>query len=232
MTREFAIKRFKEQSDYIDKIQASNLSKSRKREIISSALSQKLYFYSKLKTMSKSTVEKVKEFHETFEHPIGLNPQHNEPLNIRQLRIKLLFEELQELAVAGDIQDTFLRLCCKSAEELRYCPMDGNNVDKVEELDAITDLQYVLDGKKLTSGLHTVTDQAFDLIHQNNMRKGHKSHEHAMETVEKLNEKNNISVSLYTIIPRNGVFILQNEHGKTTKPWDHKKVDLTYLVKQ
>ena len=63
------------------------------------------------------------------------------------LRINLLAEELDELRealVAGDI---------------------------VEVLDALTDLQYVLDGAYLSFGLHDVKDAAFAEVQRSNMSK-------------------------------------------------------------
>lgn len=171
-----------------------------------------------------TSVEKVKQFHLLFEHSIG-NLQTLEPLKIRQLRIKLLFEELRELAEAGNVGATFHKLCSNSIEqdlaELDTL-QDGDNVNQVEELDALCDIQYVLDGKKLTSGLHEVFEQGFDLIHENNMNKAHRNPEHVKETSEK-------SGIVLTCIERNGVFIAQNSDGKTTKPYDHKKVDLSIL---
>ena len=180
--------------------------------------------------MSKSTTEKVKEFHELFEHPIGTDPNCVEPLKIRQLRIKLLFEELQELAVASDVQGTFGELCTKALneefDENETGYQDGDVVDKVEELDAITDIQYVLDGKKLTSGLHTITEEAFNLVHANNMKKAHTSLEHMLETIH----TNKWSTFDYSKKENpDGTVLLFNADGKLTKPHDHKKVDLTFL---
>lgn len=190
----------------------------------------------------KTTTEKVAEFHQLFEHPIG-KPNDLEPLKIRQLRIKLLFEELAELTEAGDVKATFAELCVKFLSEngvlspqkaqgdydklaLKLLGLeDGDNVNKVEELDAITDIQYVLDGKKLTSGLHEVTDQAFDLVHNNNMQKAHTSDEHAEATINALNDGGD-----YNVEHRNGKVLLFNSSGKVIKPHDHKKVDLSILL--
>lgn len=171
----------------------------------------------------KSTVEQVLAFHELFEHPIG-TLEGSEPLKIRQLRIKLLFEELKELAEASDVRKTFYNLCLNTCDSPWHSKADGNNVDRVEELDALCDLQYVLDGKKLTSGLYEIFDQAFDLIHENNMKKAHRSQAHVVETSA-------IKGVTLECIERNGVFVAVDENGKTTKPHDHKKVDLTPLFK-
>ncbi len=174
----------------------------------------------------KTTTQKVADFHNLFEHPVGkLNEL--EPLSIRQLRIKLLFEELEELAQAGDVNGTFLDLCythIKNAEpDNGQAVLDGDNVNKVEELDAISDIQYVLDGKKVTSGLYEISDAAFDLVHENNMKKAHRDREHAKQTVMK-------TPGLFAdCIERDGVFLLVRKDGKLIKPWDHKKVDLSIL---
>lgn len=174
-------------------------------------------------------IEQVREFHETFEHPIGADSSHNEPLKIRQLRIKLLFEELTELAEAGDVKKTMATLCeqflYKLSQEMDYSVLiDGDNVNKLEELDALADIQYVLSGKILTSGLHSIFDAAFDLVHQNNMSKGHDTKEEAMKTAEALQDGKD---NWCTIIERNGKHIVYNRDKKVIKPWNHKKVELS-----
>lgn len=94
----------------------------------------------------KTTLEMVQEFHDTY----GL-PVHGEPNlsceQTKQLRINLLQEELNEL---------------KEALE---------NNDKLETLDALIDLQYVLDGAFLSFGLQAVKQAAFDEVHRSNMSK-------------------------------------------------------------
>lgn len=96
--------------------------------------------------MTKTTLEQVQEFHETYGLPVKAEPNiADEKTNA--LRINLLAEELEELQEAlkaGDI---------------------------VEVLDALTDLQYVLDGAYLSFGLHSVKTAAFDEVHASNMSK-------------------------------------------------------------
>jgi len=189
-----------------------------------------------------SNLEKVAEFHRTFEHPIGEGPTSNEPLEIRQLRIKLLFEELAELAEASDCQKTFTKVCAdyfemqvrkkqpdlvSTSEDYKESFFesihlnDGDNVNKLEELDACCDIQYVLNGKILTAGLHEVFDKNFTIVHENNMTKAHRSEEHAMETVA-------VRGGLHTMSKKEeGKWLLFNTDGKLTKPHDHKKVQLT-----
>ncbi len=94
----------------------------------------------------RSTLEQVQEFHETYGLPV------HKDINLsceqtKQLRINLLQEELDELkeALAND--------------------------DPQETLDALIDLQYVLDGAFLSFGMQAVKDLAFDEVHRSNMSK-------------------------------------------------------------
>ncbi len=96
--------------------------------------------------MTKSTLQAVKEFHETYGLPVEHAPNISDE-KTNKLRINLLaeeVEELQEALEAGDI---------------------------VEVLDALTDIQYVLDGAYLSFGLHAVKQAAFDEVHSSNMSK-------------------------------------------------------------
>ncbi len=182
-------------------------------------------------------LKKVFKFQETFLMAIGPDVKHVETLETRQLRIKLLFEELMELAEASDCKGTFHSLCTQVFREYctgglegikgHKCPPDGDNVDRVEELDALCDLQYVLTGKIISSGLHEVFDEAFKRVHKNNMEKAHVSIVHVKNTIshKKLNPEN---CKIITI--DNETYLLHNESGKLVKPHDHKKVDLSDLL--
>lgn len=176
-----------------------------------------------------NTLKQVSSFHETFNHPIGEDSATKESLKVRQLRIKLLFEELSELAEAGDVRKTFLQLCDEYSEKtndqihLNDCTLvDGDNVNKQEELDALCDIQYVLNGKIITAGLQYVFDRGFNQVHENNMTKAHRSHEHALETALKANLEDG-----YKIIQKHAGVILLSNAGKVIKPFDHKKVELS-----
>ncbi len=96
--------------------------------------------------MTRSTLDQVQEFHETYGLPVA-QEQTLADEKTRQLRINLLQEELDELKEALD-QD-----------------------DMVETLDALIDLQYVLDGAFLSFGMQSVKDKAFDEVHSSNMSK-------------------------------------------------------------
>lgn len=93
-----------------------------------------------------STIKKVQEFHETYGLPVRGAPDIS-CAKTNELRINLLAEELDELKealAAGDI---------------------------VETLDALIDLQYVLDGAFLSFGLQGVKEAAFAEVHASNMSK-------------------------------------------------------------
>jgi predicted HAD superfamily Cof-like phosphohydrolase len=96
--------------------------------------------------MKKTTLEQVQEFHETYGLPVEATPKIDDE-KTNALRINLLAEELDELKEALEAGDI------------------------VEVLDALTDLQYVLDGAYLSFGLHDVKIAAFDEVHRSNMSK-------------------------------------------------------------
>jgi predicted HAD superfamily Cof-like phosphohydrolase len=96
--------------------------------------------------MAKTTLEQVQEFHETYGLPVEAAPKIDDE-KTNALRINLLAEELEELKEALAVGDV------------------------VEVLDALTDLQYVLDGAYLSFGLHGVKTAAFDEVHRSNMSK-------------------------------------------------------------
>ncbi|MGH1398367.1 MAG: hypothetical protein ACRBCT_04045 [Alphaproteobacteria bacterium] len=96
--------------------------------------------------MSKTTLDSVRIFHETYGLPVKDAPDISDA-KTNALRINLLEEEVEELKealAAGDM---------------------------VEVLDALTDIQYVLDGAYLSFGLHGVKQAAFDEVQRSNMSK-------------------------------------------------------------
>lgn len=96
--------------------------------------------------MTQSTLERVQIFHETYELPVKNSPDISDEKTNR-LRINLLEEEVSEL---------------KEALE---------NNDIVEVLDALTDIQYVLDGAYLSFGLQHLKETAFAEVQRSNMSK-------------------------------------------------------------
>jgi len=92
------------------------------------------------------TLKGVRAFHEAYGLPVKDAPDLTDK-RTNDLRHELLREELAELKEA----------------------MDNN--DPVETLDALTDLQYVLDGAYLSLGFHLLKDSAFAEVQRSNMSK-------------------------------------------------------------
>lgn len=93
-----------------------------------------------------NTLKLVKEWHSLFKVPIKNEPYISDPV-INKLRLNLLREEVDELEEA----------------------LDEQNI--VEVLDALTDIQYILDGSYLSLGLHIAKYKAFIEVHRSNMSK-------------------------------------------------------------
>ena len=92
------------------------------------------------------TKELVHEFHEAFNVADKNIPWLGDP-KLNALRVDLLQEELDELSEALEAGD------------------------EVEVLDALTDLQYVLDGAYLQLGFSPIKEEAFREVHRSNMSK-------------------------------------------------------------
>lgn len=88
----------------------------------------------------------VREFHDAFD-VVNREKSFLADEKMNKLRLSLLKEELDELTRA-----LYFR-------------------DKVETLDALTDLQYVLDGAYLQLGFANLKDAAFREVHRSNMSK-------------------------------------------------------------
>ena len=129
--------------------------------------------------MTKTTLQQVQEFHETYGLPVKGSPDLSDS-QTNELRINLLAEELEELQEA--IADK----------------------DPVEVLDALIDLQYVLDGAFLSLGLHNVKTEAFNEVHRSNMSK----------------------------LDENGKPIRREGDGKVLKGPNYFKPDLTQFIQE
>ena len=91
------------------------------------------------------TLAIVREWHEAFDVPVEESPVIPEARV--QMRLALLEEEVAELRAAAQAGDM------------------------VEVLDALCDIQYVLDGTFLEFGLHKLKDRAMAEVHASNMSK-------------------------------------------------------------
>lgn len=107
----------------------------------------------------QNSFDKVREFHEKFGHPISDEPKVLEP-DYELMRLELIREELCELYEA----------CGYDASELieaKVIKWDGTDI--VAVADALGDLEYVVNGMAISSGIPLpaiVTE-----IHRSNMTK-------------------------------------------------------------
>lgn len=93
-----------------------------------------------------STLEQVKIFMEKFKRPVKDKPDLSDE-RMNALCINLIEEEFEELVGAIKVGDV------------------------LEALDALTDLQYVLDFTYLALGFHKIKDEAFAEVQASNMSK-------------------------------------------------------------
>ncbi len=127
--------------------------------------------------MPKDSLACVMEFHTTYGLPVKDAPDITDA-RVNDLRLSLLQEELDELKDA-----------------LR----DG---DMVGVLDALTDLQYVLDGAYLSLGYHLLKDAAMAEVQRSNMSK----------------------------LGRDGKPVVRESDGKILKGPDYSPPDLTKVM--
>lgn len=146
-------------------------------------------------------LEKVSEFHKTFNAPILESPKI--PSDDRcNLRVNLLQEELDELKEAI------------------------NNKDLVEVLDALCDLQYVLSGAILEFGLKDIFNESFDEVQRSNMSKACSSIQEAIETLSFYKQKDGTEGHYKEI---NGKFICyRNNDNKVLKSINYSPVKLEF----
>lgn len=95
--------------------------------------------------MGHDTLAIVREWHEAFDVPVENAPTI--PKHRAQMRLDILEEEVAELRAAVEADDL------------------------VEALDALCDIQYVLDGTFLEFGLHQLKQDAMAEVHSSNMSK-------------------------------------------------------------
>lgn len=148
-------------------------------------------------------LNKVAEFHRTFQHPILDRPAIPAPERC-ELRVNLLAEELEELRQA--IEDR----------------------DLVEIADALCDLQYVLSGAVLEFGLAEKFGALFDEVQRSNMSKSCSSREEAEETAQYYKEVRGMDSHIKEVDGHWLVF--RNGDHKTLKSVNYSPADLKSIL--
>lgn len=148
-------------------------------------------------------IEKVSQFHKTFEAPILDNPEI--PSEDRcKLRISLLQEELDELKQA--IEDK----------------------DIVEVADALSDIQYVLSGAILEFGLGNKFDDLFLEVQRSNMSKACSSIKEAIETISHYKKKDGTE-SMYKKVGDKWI-VYRISDNKVLKSINYSPADLKKII--
>jgi predicted HAD superfamily Cof-like phosphohydrolase len=168
-------------------------------------------------------LKSVEEFHETFEHPINDEKVNDEKL--KKLRVKLIFEELDELSTAMGSSEMMKELC----ETYLKNYSESKEYDKVETLDAFCDLQYVLSGAIISLGYKDVFNEAFDDVHKSNMTKMCETKEIAEKTVEYYKKEKGEKLRI-DIVPKNDGYILKREDDKVLKSISYSPVKLDKYI--
>lgn len=159
--------------------------------------------------MNTNFLEKVKEFHELFNHPVGNKPA-NISENRKKLRYKLLYEEVEELNVA----------------------MSENNLTEVA--DALGDILYVLGGAIIEHGLQNAMPEIFAEIHRSNMSKLCNSTEEVYESIENYTSKDNsLSIASTSVMTKEGKkWILIREDNKILKNINYSPANLKPIIEK
>lgn len=178
----------------------------------------------------------VKEFHENFNAPVE-NEIQDDNIEIRKLRLSLLFEELVELAHAMGCTGKLEELCDNNKIGTHSWlhngadPIDGKTYNKIETLDALCDIQYVLSGAVLSLGYTNKFDNAFQDVHNSNMTKICDTVEQAEETIEYYKTKRMEEQSM-EIVPKGDKFIVVRADGKIMKNIYYKSVELDKYINE
>ncbi len=135
----------------------------------------------------------------------------------RKLRLKLIFEELSELAEAYGLKSTFGEICEDYTHKIVDCDiLDNHKYDEVEALDAISDLLVVVYGGACINGQSSIIDEAFDETMRSNMSKSCKTLDQALYTIAQYHKEGRDTYyklvdGLYIIYDSNTNKILKNK---------------------
>lgn len=131
------------------------------------------------------TLKSVEEFHRTFGAPV-LDEQSIPAQDRIALRLTLILEELHELAQESGQEELFISMLRDKVN--KHQPQDFKaNLTGV--MDALCDIQVVLNGSILEFGLHDQFDAAFDEVHRSNMSKACTNETDAQASVQKYKDQ-------------------------------------------
>lgn len=133
-----------------------------------------------------NNLEQVIQFQLTSGHTVkNVSDNYVPTVEERKLRLKLIFEELSELAEAYGMVRTFVDICEKHGSDYWEGSKGDDTLEfnKVEALDALTDLEVVTLGGYAISGFADIAVPAFKETMDSNMSKFCKTEDEALATV-------------------------------------------------
>lgn len=159
-------------------------------------------------------LESIIEFQKAGGHTVAYSTDNHIPsIEDRKLRLKLIFEELSELADAYGMKDTFAKICNSYSNANSY-EIDTDDFNKVEALDALCDLSVVVNGGYCISGFTDIAQEAYDETMRSNMSKFCYSLDEALATVA---GKDDWTYRVTNINGRDVYVFLRKSDGKILK---------------
>ncbi len=125
--------------------------------------------------------QEVEVFNKLMNQPIALIPEDC-TLKNRQLGVRLIFSELEELARESGVLQTFRNLCHDVTQKGEMAPSDSDVINKVGQLDGLCDVQYTLSWAVNVFGFSKNFDKAFLEVCRSNNSKACNSPEEAEAT--------------------------------------------------
>ncbi len=170
-----------------------------------------------------SREERVEFFNKLMNQPIGTDPKLV-PLELRKLGIKIIFEELAELANASGVPLAFNKCCEKQLKETKAeeDSVSGDGVDPVLQLDGACDVQYTLSWVINVFGLKEHFEDAYIETCKSNNSKACTSMEEAQRTKEYWEKKDGDErVIEPNVVDGVMYYIVKRLDGKVTKSVDY-----------
>lgn len=163
-------------------------------------------------------LESIIEFQKAGGHTVAYSTDNHIPsIEDRKLRLKLIFEELSELADAYGMKQLFVDICslhCEDYYNQESHFSDDFKFDKVEALDANCDLSVVVNGAYCINGFTDIAQEAYDETMRSNMSKFCYSLDEALATVA---GKEDWTYRVTNINGREVYVFLRKEDGKIMK---------------
>jgi hypothetical protein len=171
-------------------------------------------------------LKSIIEFQKAGGHTVAYTTDNHTPsIDDRKLRLKLIFEELTELAEAYGLEKTFLNIAKKLIYETELSmieSIDTKEFNRTEALDALCDLSVVVNGGYCISGFTNIAEEAYEETMKSNMSKFCYSLDEALVTVA---NKEDWTYKQVVVDDKIIYAILRKEDGKIMKSSSFFKPD-------